>query len=152
MCGGLLPKEGAWMDKEGEQPPAGGIDLRGRLTVMRSLPFVQQEQRAAWREPFKPSQSTHSKTSLGLQPHNSLKGASLFYAWERRRWCHRHCGVVGSPNWASWSVLEGTFKNLNQGAKQRQAGGGGWVDCLCPNGCHRWSQQVSGENAEGAHR
>lgn len=24
------------MDKEGEQTPAGGIDLRGRLTVMRS--------------------------------------------------------------------------------------------------------------------
>lgn len=62
------------MDKEGEQPPAGGIDLRGRLTVMRSLPFVQQEQRAARREPFKPSQSTHCTASLGLQPHNSLKG------------------------------------------------------------------------------
>lgn len=24
---GLFPKEAAWMDKEGEQTPAGGIDL-----------------------------------------------------------------------------------------------------------------------------
>lgn len=37
------------MDKEGEQTPAGGIDLGGKPTVSEEkLPFVQAEQRVAW--------------------------------------------------------------------------------------------------------
>ena len=40
--GGLLPKEAAWMNKEGEQTPAGGIDLRGGLTVRRSCLLFSQ--------------------------------------------------------------------------------------------------------------
>lgn len=68
------------MDKEGEQTPAGGIDLGGKPTVSEEkLPFVQAEQRVAWRELFKPSQSTHCKTSFGLLPCNSLKRGHPFF-------------------------------------------------------------------------
>lgn len=67
------------MDKGGEQTPAGGIDLGGRPTVSEEkLPFVQSEQRVAWRELFKPSQPSHCKTSLGPLPCDSLKGGIPF--------------------------------------------------------------------------
>ncbi len=72
------------MDKRGEQTPAGGIDLGGRPTVSEEkLPFVQPEQRVAWRELFKPSQHAHYKTSLGPLPRNSLKGGIPFSTPER---------------------------------------------------------------------
>lgn len=61
------------MDKEGEQTPLGGIDLRGRLTVRR-VAFCSAGTKSSVEKLFKPSQSTHCKTSLGLLPHNPLKG------------------------------------------------------------------------------
>ncbi len=74
------------MDKEGEQTPAGGIDLGGRPTVSEEkLPFVQPEQRVVWRELFKHRQPTHHNTSLGPLPYNSLKRGILFSTPERWR-------------------------------------------------------------------
>lgn len=81
-------------------------------------------------ELFRPSQSTRCKTSLGLLPHSPMKGRPFATPAGGGGDVTAIVREEGSPSWASWSVLEGTFKNLNQEpSKDRGKRGGRWDGC-----------------------
>lgn len=125
---GLFPKEAVWADKGGEQTPCWGY-WSGRKVDSEwgEIAFCSFRTKSGGSHSDSASLST-AKLVWGLLPRGSLEGASLFsLRLQRWQWCNHYCGGVGSLCRDSWTVLEGTFSNLNPGVKECAEGRGGGV-------------------------